>query len=465
MYKEFYLMRKEPFDSHPSPDLFYKSDVHQTAWHYLLQGVKQHEPILLVAGDYGAGKTLLFLKLVRLLQDKGKMPVISVPTPTYNFVMVLEKIIERLLNIPSSGIDTSDESRLQQVIYEYFESRKEGKKEFIYVVIDDVQEFSYAFINKLRIFASYNVSGYFPIRIVLFGHHSFLEMLNYKKMVAFGQRIKRIYFLKPLNFEETREYIYFRLIHSGATGTPMFDDDAIRLIQQSSSGNPRLINNICDNCLLVSSSERSNLVDARLVRTALTKGNLMGIQETGEEEAFEAPQPQAFQPGPVPVGNSMPFHHMSMERPGNGMVLPPDQGLPQYYGNGGPAYEPAPQSNGFQPPPVVAPPQPEPQGRTDGARKKIEYGKLGLIVGLLVVVLVLFFYVLGRAGISGTAAYGEKQLPSKIVRPVPDENRLYDKDAGKMAGEVLRGKSESGLVVCQIPGAAVGYGPILIRED
>ncbi len=118
-------MRKEPFDSHPSPELFYKSSVHQNAWSYLLHGIQKHEPILLLAGDYGAGKTLLYLKLVKLLEKSGKIPFVSVPTPTYNFVMVLEKIIERLLNISPGEIDTSDESRLQQVIYEYFENRDE----------------------------------------------------------------------------------------------------------------------------------------------------------------------------------------------------------------------------------------------------------------------------------------------------------------------------------------------------
>ena len=30
----------------------------------------------------------------------------------------------------------------------------------IYIVIDDAQEFSYSFINKLRLFASYNCDGF-----------------------------------------------------------------------------------------------------------------------------------------------------------------------------------------------------------------------------------------------------------------------------------------------------------------
>ncbi|MCF8092931.1 MAG: hypothetical protein K9K40_10795, partial [Desulfotignum sp.] len=72
MYKEFYMMQKEPFDSHPSPEVFYKSETHRNCWNYLMHGIKANEPILLVEGDYGAGKTLLFLKLVTLLKRHKK---------------------------------------------------------------------------------------------------------------------------------------------------------------------------------------------------------------------------------------------------------------------------------------------------------------------------------------------------------------------------------------------------------
>ena len=257
-------MQKEPFESHPSQDLFYKSAAHQNGWNYLLTSLKRNEPIVLVAGEYGAGKTLLYLKLMKLLEMNTNLTSVCFSTPTYTFSMLLEKILVEL-GILLDGIDTSDESRLQQTIYEHFEKKTEEKKKFLYVVVDDTQEFSFSFINKLRLFTSYNFSGFFPIRIILFTHPSFLKMLSHEKMVAFGQRIKRIYYLKPFDFEDTREYIYFRLIHSGASGKPVFEDEAIRVIQTISKGNPRLINNICDNCLLLASSEGSTF---RLFSTA-----------------------------------------------------------------------------------------------------------------------------------------------------------------------------------------------------
>ena len=412
MYKEFYLMQKEPFDSHPSPELFYKSNVHQTAWHYLVQGIKQHEPILVIAGEYGAGKTLLFLKLVRLLETKGRLPIVSVPSPTYNFVMILEKIVERLLNISTGSIDAVEESKLQQAVYEYFENTENRSP--IYVVIDDAQEFSYSFINKLRLFASYNCGGFFPIRLIFFAHHSFLKMLRYKKLVALGQRIKRIYHLKPLNFEETKEYIYYRLIHSGATGTPIFNDDAIALIENVSGGNPRLINNVCDNCLLFAGEKRVNIIDQSLVCLAIENGNLPGIENT-EKQSIHCPH-EFSQLNPAQRSQNMEMrpqipHGQSMsERPSPGPYLEPEP-------------KPVPQSPGYMPgmesqPPNFSNLSREPSSDFHGTSGLwTRYGKIGVII-LLVVIALFLLTILFRSGNSdyiGNATKGDQ----KIIKDMP----------------------------------------------
>jgi general secretion pathway protein A len=392
MYKQFYLMKKEPFDSHPSPELFYKSSPHQKGWDYLVHGLKKNEPILLMAGEYGAGKTLLCLKLVKLLKKNSQLPSVFVPTPTYNFIMVLEKILIELgLPIGRYETDPAEEPRLQQAIYGYFENQTTMKKKFIYVVIDDAQEFDYNFINKLRLFASYNCSGHFPIRIVLFAHHSFFKMLEYKKMVAFGQRIKRIYYLKPLNFEETREYIYFRLIHSGATGTPVFDDHAIALIQTVSKGSPRLINNICDNCLLVAGNKQCNLIDPYLVNQAMEMGNLMGFKKVQATGDF-AVNPRAI-PANEPIknplrGDSGHEKRYTTESPEDNHPLKSIEKKPrgQYYNSS------AESPNELK----YEPPLEEERKRNNQGSFGSRYGKMIVIILLTVLIMVLAFYAFAQ---------------------------------------------------------------------
>jgi len=413
MYKKFYLMQKEPFESHPSRELFYKSAAHQNCWTYLLHSLKRNEPIVLVAGEYGAGKTLLYLKLMKLLEMNTNLSSVCVATPTYTFIMVLEKIIVEL-GIPLDGIDTSDESKLQRAIYEHFEKKTEEKKKFLYVVIDDVQEFSFSFVNKLRLFTSYNFSGYFPIRIILFTHPSFLKMLNHEKMVAFGQRIKRIYFLKPFDFEDTREYIYFRLIHSGASGKPVFEDEAIRVIQTISKGNPRLINNICDNCLLLASSEGSTLINPSLVSQAMAMGNLMGFEEIQSPRDTSSSSHEA--PDHVSSKIPLPEDIVYGRKPANDNYSP-RQRNERFRDEGNYTSVARTRPREYE----SDPPERETESKIDRGNIGSRYGKKSFIIILILIILFLLFYLYNQN--KANTMYNMQSRSEQIIRSVPD--RLY----------------------------------------
>ena len=412
MYKQFYLMEKEPFDIHPSPELFYKSNAHQNGWGYLFQGIKANEPILLVTGEYGTGKTLLCLRLVQLLaalKKKNKLPSVYLSTPTYDFSRVLEKIIDEL-NISMDGVDATKESKLQQIIYDYFEAAADGdKNKYIYLVIDDAQDFSYSFINKLRLLCSYNVAGEFPIRLILFAHQDFFGMLNDKKNAAMAQRIRRIYRLSPLEFEETREYIYFRLTYSGASGAPVFDDDAIELIQTVSRGVPRLINNICDNCLLVASNERLNQIDAEMVTEAMEMGNMVGVSSVQEKEERSVSQ-KTSEPVLEPVDEKVDTNPLPrLAKEGGKNTDEVSHLADSKIQHSRHPWEDADSGNSQIPvrEDYYVPPDKEDDGKDvpkqDGKKtekeKKTgwEYIKMGLIFMLVVVILYLIFYIFSQS--------------------------------------------------------------------
>ncbi len=418
MYKQFYLMEKEPFDIHPSPELFYKSNAHQNGWGYLFQGIKSNEPILLVTGEYGTGKTLLCLRLVKLLKalkKKKKLPFVYLSTPTYDFTRVLEKIIIEL-NISMNGVDISKESKLQQLIYDFFEAAAgKGKENCIYLVIDDAQDFNYSFINKLRLLCSYNVAGEFPIRLILFAHQDFFALLNDRKNAAMAQRIRRIYRLNPFEFEETREYIYFRLTYSGASGAPVFDDDAIALIQSASRGIPRLINNICDNCLLVSSNERLNEIDVSMVTEAMKLGNMVGVGEVQKNDSLPPTSTDYHDDSDVKEEtdtNPLPRVSGGRRAAVDKISTHPDSGGQQVVhpweakegGN-----EPFPIRDDYPAHPYVEHVEPEERSSQEGEgekkkssikKGKWEYMKIGMIVILVMIILYLLFYIFSQNGSS-----------------------------------------------------------------
>ena len=263
MYKKFYHMQTEAFISLPLPEVFFTSKTHKIAWNYLVYGIKSQEPYLLVAGDYGMGKTLLCLKLVKALQKKEAYPFSYISNSNYSYTTIVREIVKQL----GLEIKHEEESSLQSVLYEHFENQKAIQP--FYCILDDVQEFDPMTLVKLRLLANFNHYGVFPLRMIFFAHTSFMERLQSPSMRPLDQRIKRRYTLVPFDLAETKEYIYFRLLNAGAIMSPYFTDDAIEHLFEYTGGIPRLINNICDACLLIGASREMNEIDSSLVEEAL----------------------------------------------------------------------------------------------------------------------------------------------------------------------------------------------------
>jgi hypothetical protein len=80
-----------------------------------------------------------------------------------------------------------------------------------------------------------------------------------------SQRITVTYCIRPLTYQEVKAYINYRLFKSGAKGPLEFQDRAMKLVHTASRGYPRLINCICDRCLLVLYANSSYTVDRRVV--------------------------------------------------------------------------------------------------------------------------------------------------------------------------------------------------------
>lgn len=296
MYKKYFSMRNEPFSPLPAPGLFYKSAQHTVMWRHIVNSLRRREPVVMIPGEYGMGKTLLYLKLIESMRSHLNTPVVSIPSPVFNFSMLLERIA-KVLNLP---VENMDHEAYLRGIFEYFEAGQPKENKFLYLIIDDIHEFGFDFIEGLSRIITLNIQGHFPVKLFMFGHTSFLKDLEERNMVSFVQRIKSLPALAPLSLPEVTEYIYFRLIASGASGSPVFDDRAVALVSTASRGIPRLINKICDNSLLLAYKKEINLIDQQVVSQILKE---LG----GRFERFAHPQAPPVQAVPAsPVQHPVP---------------------------------------------------------------------------------------------------------------------------------------------------------------
>jgi len=283
MYQDFYQMKAEAFINQPLPEIFFDSGPHKKAWEYLVHGIDAREQFLLLCGDYGIGKTTLCIRLTQAMKESGKIPFLFISTPTFSYTTLLARIAERL----QISLDQEHVSAIENMIFRYFEDR--GQKDGLTLIIDDVQDMDISTMNQLRLLANFNIEGFFPIRLLLFSHFSFIEKLKLDIMQPLNQRIRRRHYLQRLSFEETREYIYFRLVKAGSQGIPSFEDDAIQRIFAYSNGVPRSINNICDCCLIAGARHGLTVIDDSVVLEAIRyiEGKTVSLPEKITDESSQ----------------------------------------------------------------------------------------------------------------------------------------------------------------------------------
>ena len=263
MYKDFFRMKSDAFSNQPLPGWFFTSRSHRDVWSCLVSEINRNEPYLLVTGEYGTGKTTLCLRLVRALKKNGKLPFLYVATPNYDYATILQRVATSL----GLAVDQQGVSMMQDRIFQYFE--REQPQKGIILIFDDVQDMGMATLANLRLLANFSCDGFFPFRLMLFGHPSFIQRLHSQVLQALNQRIRRRFHLEPLSPLETKEYIYFRLFRSGASGTPIFAEDALATLHDYSQGVPRLINNVCDACLVLAASQGVGEIDGGIVAEAI----------------------------------------------------------------------------------------------------------------------------------------------------------------------------------------------------
>jgi type II secretory pathway predicted ATPase ExeA len=70
MYEAFFGLRSRPFSVTPSADLFFHSVTHRRTLAYLQGQALAGEPLIVLTGDIGAGKTTVLQVLLRNLSDK-----------------------------------------------------------------------------------------------------------------------------------------------------------------------------------------------------------------------------------------------------------------------------------------------------------------------------------------------------------------------------------------------------------
>jgi general secretion pathway protein A len=90
------------------------------------------------------------------------------------------------------------------------------------------------------------------LRIILAGQPELNDKLNSQELIQLTQRVRLRFHLTALSKAETNAYIDHRLEVAGSQGRRIFAEDTYATIYKYTGGVPRLINTLCDTCLMAS---------------------------------------------------------------------------------------------------------------------------------------------------------------------------------------------------------------------
>jgi general secretion pathway protein A len=274
MYLQFYGLREAPFSPTPDPKFLFQSARHREALAQLIYGVRERKGFLVLTGEIGTGKTTLLRSLLERLDATAHVAYV------HNSALGIEGLLEYVLHdwgVKSTA--TSHAQRLFELNGFLIEQHRDGLSPVL--VIDEAQNLSIETLEAVRLLSNFETTHQKLMQILLVGQPELRDKLATPELRQLKQRIGLRCHIAPLSAEETRLYIRHRLRIAGATDAGIFTDGAIQRIAEYSNGTPRVINIVCDHCLLSGYADSKRRID----RT--TAGEAIEYLEEGERPSWK----------------------------------------------------------------------------------------------------------------------------------------------------------------------------------
>jgi general secretion pathway protein A len=262
VYLEFYGLREKPFNATPDPKFLYMSPGHREALAQLLYGVRENKGFMVLTGDIGTGKTLLLHTLRQRLD--GNAAVSYVFNSTLPFDEILEYVLEDF------GISKSGASRAQRLaaLYNFrIERRRAGQ--ITVLIIDEAQNLEPVTLEQVRLLSNFETPTEKLLQIILAGQLELRAKLQLPELRQLKQRVGLSCAIPPLTLSETGDYIHARLRIAGTRDLGLFMPGAVTRIAAYTEGVPRLMNILCDHCLVFGYADHKRRIDRNAVEEAI----------------------------------------------------------------------------------------------------------------------------------------------------------------------------------------------------
>jgi general secretion pathway protein A len=255
MYLELFKLHELPFRLSPDPQFLYLSKQHARAKAYMESTIWFTDGFVVITGEIGAGKTTLIETFLRELQTDVVIAQINQTqlSPTAFLQTVLVQFGFSPFNMKKPEVLAT----LNQFLVE-----QHGNGRKVLLIVDEAQNLSSRVLEELRLLSGVETTKEKVLRIILAGQPELNDKLNSQELIQLAQRVRLRFHLTALTKAETTAYIDHRLEVAGSQGRRIFAEDTYATIYKYTGGIPRLINTLCDTCLMAAYGQDKDSVTA-----------------------------------------------------------------------------------------------------------------------------------------------------------------------------------------------------------
>ena len=284
MYKEFYGLRANPFNVNPDPRYLFLTRHTEEALACLTYGIQSRKGFVLLTGEVGTGKTTLINKLLEWLRLQQVATAFI-----FNSRLNVPQFLDYMMADFGIPCETRAKSQILLRLYNWLLDRYRAGETAV-LIVDEAQNLSEEVLEEIRMLTNLETFTEKLLQIVLVGQPELEQKLKQPQLRQLRQRLTLRAKTHPLTLEETRAYVQQRLRIAGSNGQSIFDPEAVASIHRYAMGIPRVVNLLCEHCLVSAFVDQQKIIGPAVV-DGVARDFDLGDNTTSAAMTVPAPAP------------------------------------------------------------------------------------------------------------------------------------------------------------------------------
>ncbi|MGH8743798.1 MAG: ExeA family protein, partial [Burkholderiales bacterium] len=263
MYYAHFGLNQPPFKITPNTEFFFSGGNRGAILDALIYAISHGEGLIKVSGEVGSGKTMLCRMLQARLPDHIESVYLANPSVSPEEIL---HVIAFELQLPISN--QAPRIEVMQALHNYLLERHSQKRQVV-VFVEESQSMPLATLEEMRLLSNIETGSHKLLQIILFGQPEFDEILRKPEIRPLRERITYSFSLGPLNDQQIKDYLMFRMRAAGYRGPDLFSPSVVRKIAKASKGLTRRVNLLADKALLAAFADNTHTIRRKHIKAAI----------------------------------------------------------------------------------------------------------------------------------------------------------------------------------------------------